>query len=765
MKLTPEQYNFNAGEISPLMYGRVDLQKYHYGCKTLQNMLIWIQGPSFRRPGTEYIAEVKDSGDDTRVIPFIYSISDAYIIEMGDKYFRFYRAGGQIADNGSPYEIATVLESSELFEVHYDQVEDLMYFAHESHPHQKLIRSGHADWAIDDAAFEGGPFLPENDEDTTITPSGTSGSITLTASDSIFNANHVGALWQITQDRESTNVNSSFSTTGTSSTLAVEKGTSVKVTTHGEWTGTLSVERSYDDGTNWDEVFSIDVASDDNMLETFEETIDDALYRLNMSAHTTGTCRYTMNVESYEWHGIVEITAYSSATSVTATVIKTLQSTNPTTKWAEGAWSDDEGYPTCLTFFQQRLWLASKVHKSPRIFGSKDFEFEDFLEGSEDNDPLNFYLSSARSNGIVWLATGQNIIIGTSEQSSSVQPVMVDGGIQTLGGEGGAGAITPTNFESSKLSGNTILFVGREGNKIFQISNSVEVANYIDIEEISILAEHIVKPDIVQIAFQQRPIPILWMVRSDGVLVSMTYSKVHKVAAFATHPMTNGSVESVAVIPNATTKQDEVWLIVNRRIEGSPKKYVERLREIDLEPDEVEDCWYLDCALLYDDTATTTITGLDHLEGQTVAALADGYYVPDLVVSGGSATLPFSASKVLVGLPYDSQLETLDLQFSLNIGTTKGMKIRISGVNVDFYKSGSGAQVGIDEDNLRTFDFAQPTDSVNKPVPLYSGVWPPDEREMSLESKYKKESSIIIKQSLPLPLVVRSIIPNVVIGE
>lgn len=876
-----------------------------------------------------------------RLIPFIFSTTDAYVLEFGEQYIRFYRnrglivkaysawvtttayaIGDLVTNAGSyyrcliahtsgtfatdltaakwvltlgaddlAYEIPTVFHADEVLDVHYDGVEDLLYICSEYHWPQKLVRNDHDDWEIDDAPIENGPFLKENTEQIIITPSGVSGSITLTAAyptwvtatayyigdfvtnggnsyrclldhtsvtfatelaankwvvvtfAGIFTTKHIGALWLLTQNRPTSVVKGTFTSATTSASIDIQENTSIRVTTHGSWTGTLKVEKTYD-GSTWDTAFSIDVAADDNLLEEFEETIGNARYRVNMSAYTSGSCPYNLTALTYEWHAIVKITGWTSAKVVTATVLNAakglqttastedkitssggrssrrggrgatttvvttstttpaLASTAPTKRWSEGAWSLEQGYPSTLTFFQQRIFLASKAHRAPRIWGSKNFQFENFFEGPDADDSLYFYLSTTKSNPIVWLASSsQSILIGTSYQSSSIQPVNIEGGIQTFSGPGGSGAIQPDKFEAGKLSGNTIIFIERQGQKVCQIANSAEVYNYMVVEDISVLAEHITKPSIVGMCFQQQPIPILWMWRSDGVVVSMVYSRVHNVAAFATHPMTNGFVESMCVIPSASTGQDEVWLVVRRTIDDLEKQYIECFNPIDLDAD-IEDCQYVDSSLTYEGVPALTISGLDHLVGQAVSILDNGYpranqvvtaaglitvaaawvtahayIVGDLVTQGGSyyrcivahtsgtfATdltaanwLLTTALKVIVGLPYTSTLDTLDLQFAFRNGSTKGKKIKVSELNLDLYRSGSGVKYGPDADNLIELDFG---------ADLFSGIWPQQERGMPFMGGFEKEISVMITQDKPLPLVVRSIIPRVLVeGE
>jgi len=196
-RATPILTNFTSGELSPLLDGRVDLSRYYNGVKKLENFLIMPHGGVTRTPGTYFVAEVKDSSKKTRLIPFQFSTEQAYILEFGDQYIRFYMNGGQILDGGSPYEISTPYQESELFELQFAQEADVMWIVHPNHKPRKLSRTGHTAWTLSEVEFINGPYLPDNTTSTTITPSATTGSITLTASSNIFQPQHVGALWRI----------------------------------------------------------------------------------------------------------------------------------------------------------------------------------------------------------------------------------------------------------------------------------------------------------------------------------------------------------------------------------------------------------------------------------------------------------------------------------------------------------------------------------------------------------------------------------------
>ena len=163
--------NFTGGELSPRLDGRNDLQKYSTGCKTLENMIIFPHGSAARRSGTQFVAEVKDSTKETRLIPFEFSTTQTYILEFGNQYIRFYKDDGQILSSGSPYEISSPYLEAELFDIKFAQSADVMYICHPNHAARKLARTGHTSWSLTEVEFIEGPFLDTNITTTTFTSS------------------------------------------------------------------------------------------------------------------------------------------------------------------------------------------------------------------------------------------------------------------------------------------------------------------------------------------------------------------------------------------------------------------------------------------------------------------------------------------------------------------------------------------------------------------------------------------------------------------
>lgn len=205
MKLDTIQTSFASGEFAPSLFGRTDIAQYPNALEQLENFLVRPYGSVISTPGTEYINACKTGGATSiaRLIPFIFSRTDSYVIEIGVGYFRFYTAGAVVVSSGTtPYEVAHTYTASEIPEIQIAQVNDVIYLAHSAHAPAKLTRISSNSWTLSNLSFIGGPFLPDNTSAVTITPSATTGSITLSASGNIFTPSgstlgHKNTYWAI----------------------------------------------------------------------------------------------------------------------------------------------------------------------------------------------------------------------------------------------------------------------------------------------------------------------------------------------------------------------------------------------------------------------------------------------------------------------------------------------------------------------------------------------------------------------------------------
>ena len=633
--------SFNAGELSPKLEGRTDISKYYSGCRTLENFIVLTYGGATRRPGTAFIAEVETSSEVTRLIQFEHSTVQAYIIEVGNLYMRFYRNGGRIESGGSPVELVTTYLEADLFELHFIQSADTMYIVHPDYPPRVLTRTSHTTWTIADVTFSRGPFLDENIGAITITPSATTGSVTLTASAALFDVtNHVGALWQITHTAPGVTENGSFSNNGSeqnSSSITVQLGRTFDFSTHGTWNGDIVLQRSFDAGVVWKDVRPVHYENDGNLQYTDEETVADSIYRVHAAAGAagidTGTVNFSFTARSFDVDGVVNITAVSSTISATATVTNTLGGTTATAVWAEGAWSLDEGYPATVAFYEERIAYAATTNSPQTIWMSQTDDWPNFLAGTLATDAIKYTIAADQVNAIRWMSPQEWLLIGTTGGAWKLgsgnvgQPITFEDRVAKRQSPWGAANIQPI------MINNAILYVQSQGRKVRELIYSFELDVWVT-PDMTVLAEHITGSGLTQIAFQKTPDPILWAVTEGGDLIGFTYNREQEVTAWHRHTF-DGDVESVAVIPG--TDEDEVWIIVERTINSATVRYVEQFQPREWGTEQ-RDAWFVDSGLEYDGGAAKTITGITQDDPAVVTSalhgLADGTQVRITSVAG-----------------------------------------------------------------------------------------------------------------------------------
>lgn len=382
---------FNAGELSDQIDARSDVEKYEAGCRHLENFIPRIYGGAERRPGTEFIYDAKNTplsvaNTVVRQIPFIYSTSIAYTVELGNKYARFYYDGDVLGDweyvyyESEPvfyagayvknYEydwyddgdtwITTPYLAAHLMELQIKQRADVMWIVHPSYAPRKLSRTGVETFELNEIDFRKGPFLVRNDlvdpddpslttlaSDTTLV--GSTG--TLTASTNIFLSGHEGALFMLVHPRTTTSVERDG--IGTSSTLLI-KG-SYTFNTHGRWIGTVKLQRN-ENNAGWEDHKTYKAENDRNIQLASTESENNVLYRINNVDAINCVAELSMN--NIFRKGIVKVTAIISGHKVAIEVYSQIESTSATKRWHEGAWSGVRGYPGSVTFFNDRCVYA-----------------------------------------------------------------------------------------------------------------------------------------------------------------------------------------------------------------------------------------------------------------------------------------------------------------------------------------------------------------------------------------------------------------------
>lgn len=718
-KASPIQNSFNAGELSPQLKGRPDIEKYKSGCEILENFIPQVHGPARKRTGTRYVNEVKNSGKYTRLVPFEYSSGQAYIIEFGEYYLRFYTYDsvsgefGLVLLGGSPYEVLTSYKEDELSLLDFAQSADVIYITHPDRPTRKLSRLTSTSWSITDAVFDWPAFLDENVGTTTITASATTGTVTLTASSNTFENGNLYSHYKFSEIIQSK---------------------------YDEWLTNKSISTGayrYYDGN---------------------------LYKAT-STGTTGT-RAPVHLEGTEsdgavnWEyqhsgsGYVKITAIASATSATGTVIKQLpvSVTSGTKQWAEGAWSTRRGFPRAVTFYEDRLWFGGTSYKPQTVWASVSGDYENFQYGTNDDDALSYTINTQDVNTVQWLVPGKILAVGTSAGEFTISASSLNE------------AITPTNVKITPQTtfgnatgvrpyrvGGVTLFVQRAGRKLREYVYDYQTDSFVA-PNMTVLAEHISETGFVDMTYQQEPDQILWLARADGKLVGLTYERQENVVGWHQHDL-GGTVESIVTIPHWDGDQDVTFMIVKRTINSSTVRYIEYLEKYTTD----DFAHFVDCGLTYSGSAATVITGLDHLEGETVTILADGNVHPVKTVTSGQITLDYAASTVVVGLGFISTLKTMPLEAGSQNGVAQGKTMRINDIVMRVHQTGPGLWYGPDTSTMDEYHTRMPEDPMDEPTPLFTGdtpilAWPGD---------YQNIVQMTVQHRLPLPCTLVALMPQV----
>jgi len=779
--------NFRAGELSPKLSGRIDLQKYSEGCDTLENMLVFPSGGITRRPGTSFAGRSKDDGK-VKLVNFEFSDEQAYVLEFGANYIRFFKDGGILTEatktitaitkanpavvtatshgysngdrvfvsgvvgmtevnnreftvankttntfelsginsssfttytsggtSGKIVEVSTTYSVTEIFEINFAQSADVLFIAHKSHEPAKLTRTSTTSFTLADIDFTDGPYLDENISTTTIYASAATGTgINLVASAATFESGHVGALFRFREIIE---------------------------TSHDAWAASTSYAQN-DTVRNAGNVYK----------------------KTNSGSHTSGTTPpvHTTGTETYgsiDWEfqhsgtGFVKITGFTSSTQVAADVKSTLPasvvgSSNPTTKWSEGAFSSVRGFPKALAFYEERLFFAGTTHQPQTIFGSVSADFENHTPGTNDDDAVNVTIASDQVNVIKHLLPGRFLQILTTSAEF------------TLSGGTGTTAVTPTNvnvlrettFGTSQVrplrAGNSTILVQKGTEKVKEITFDLDTDGLLGVD-LTVLADHITRGGLTDMIWQQEPELILWFVGADGALIGLTYDRANGTVGWHGHTLGgSGVVESITAIPSGA--EDQVYLSVKRTINSATVRHIVFLKSINFGTD-VADAFFVDSGLTYSGSATTTITGLNHLEGETVQILADGSAHADKTVSGGTVTLDRSVTKAHIGLGFSSVVKTLRLEAGANDGTSQGKIKRIHGVTARFLDT-VGAELGPDTSNLDRIPFRDSSMAMDTAVPMFTG-----DKEISFPAGYDNDAQVVIRQSQPLPMTVVAI--------
>lgn len=788
-RASPLVTSFNAGEFSPNLEGRSDLAKYPQACKLAENFIVLPQGPRQRRPGFRYVTAVKDETKGAWLIRFEFSATQAFILEFGDLYVRFFAQHGRVQATGvtayngatayaigdmalsggiiyyaiaattgnappnatywypmtaitattaiyevpSPYSFAAMTNADGSCALQFVQSGDVLYIAHRLRTVKpyKLTRLGNTDWVFSEYAPNQGPFLSENTSTTTIIASALTGAITLTASAALFTAADVGRLVRL-QDKN------------------------------------LSVEP-------WE----VGKAYLINALARF----DGKTYKAKAAA-TSGTSPPTHEqgeaadgkggviwIYQDAGYGIARITGFTSTTIVSATVIVDRANglnqmplgctVTASERWRMGAWSATTGYPSSVTFYKNRLHWGGGL----AFWASVPNDFEnmsgDFFNEITIDAAISEQVQSQDVNDIEWMEGLERLVIGTG------------GGEFIVGPQTTTTPYGPANISIDKQSkkraravmpivvDSSLCYVQRAGRKLLSMNYDIQRDKYLS-SDVTILAERMPRTGILASAFQGEPSSIIWAALKNGKLLGFTYDQDQEVTGWHRHPIGGaGFVNSIATIPAPDGDREELWAVITRTINGATRRYIEFMEkpwegeDQDETPgDDQSDAFYVDSGLTYEGAPTTSVTAA-HLPNTTVQVLVDGAVQPDITLDAvGHGTLNRAGSTIQLGLQNIARFVPLKIDAGAADGSAMGKMQRYAGLSVRFVDT-LGGKAGRFGGNLDDLSVRDPATQMGQPPQITSGVFAID-----FPGDWGRDELLEIRQDQPLPMTIAAIMPT-----
>lgn len=768
------QRSFTAGEIAPSLQSRADIVKYATGLNLCENFFVRAQGGVYSRPGFKFIGELSDSSKVARLIPFSFSTTQTYILVFEHLKMRVIKNGGYVLAGGGPpiFELTTPYTEAQLSRLSYTQSADIMTIVHPDHDPKNLNRLADDNWTLTTINYAPTVSPPTFSSATIATITGITQANPAVVTTSAAHGFVTGNLVTITGVVGMTEVNDrTFRITVLTTTTFELDGEDS--TTYTAYSSGGTATRNNNANTvgsgfgDFDKTYSYVITTvDDNGIESLASSAVALTtkslsvtggVRLNWSA-VSGAAYYRIykdpsnNTNVFGWVGDSKNNTFDDYNIAPITSDAPPEDRQPFT--------GVDNKPATVNYYQQRQIFANTNNEPQATYTTQVNNFNSLRTSSpaRDDDAVTFTIAAQQVNEIRHIVSLDSLILLTSGgewivsegQDRVLTPSTVGVRIQSYNG---SAWVKPVIINS------TALYLQEKGARIRDLGYEFSSDKYTG-NDLSIMSEHLFENhQIIEMTYSDEPYGILWCVRDDGVLLGLTYLREHQVWGWHQHT-TDGEFESVAVINE--DGRDALYAIVKRTINGQTKRYVERLekRESTLS----EDAFYVDSGLSYNGSPATVFSGLDHLEGESVAILADGYVVENKTVSSGSITLDRAASKVHIGLSYTPAIETLDIDTVSSTDTIKAQSVSVSKVIIEVEKTRGGfvgPRQDADSGLSTTFREIKPRFEFDGYDPITLKTY---KQEVIIDPQWSKGGGIRIEQRSPLPMAILSVIPRVDVG-
>ena len=574
--------------------------------------------------------------------------------------------------------------AADISAIRMQQSLNVIWMAHRGYQTQVLERRGSTSWTLRDYAPTDGPFNPLNATDTTLTPDGLTGEITIDANAAIFTALDVGMLLKLTHSGqyETASVTALDGATDPIRVSGIEAARAFTYEVTGTFVGTVVLERSVGNTVNYQTVASVTgVTAATQLNDGYDNQV--IYYRLRCSAYTSGTIGLALTYAQGVQDGVARIVSVDADNSVTADVIEPFSKTDATPLWYLGAWGDRFGWPAAVGMHDGRLGLA----RADQYWLSAADDFESHLIGANDADAISRTLTG-KMNAIAWLKGVDKLLAGTI----GAEHIITGGALEEV--------LTPATTYSKPLArrgsadtdaviiDTSVAFINRTRERIYLAQPGSDGYSLVDLTRLH--------PGIggasgfKEIAFQTEPYPRLWCVRNDGEIAILALDPAEQIAAWQRYTTPGGTFESVAVIPAGA--EDGVYFAVDR---GGATFLIEKLAMEDYT--DLEDAWRLQSAVEYSGTAVSVLTGLTHLEGEEVYVWGNGnQYGPYTVASGqitvyeGDGITPASLTYAITGLLYEGKWKSARMDVGGQSGTALTLKKQIKRLGMLIYRTPGG---------------------------------------------------------------------------
>lgn len=730
------------------------------------------QGPVRFRIGTtdggqELLTEVSlETGFHS--LAFTPTSGTYYIQFTAESEYEVIVADASIASSGT-MELTTEWAEADLFKLRFDQSGDVIYITSSdaAYKPRKLIRYGTTSWSLVDYLFTNGPFRGKT-ADVSLTPSARNGDGTLTASKAFFDSGMVGSCMRITHTNTSTSnvltgddrYGDTVRVTGNSLYDTDSDGTNnntaerdVTVTISGTWVGTISLQVSYDEGASW-ATLSTYTSNQAGITVSPGYANSECLVRLGFVGdnYTSGSATCALSYEGGGGDGYILLTAVASATSASYIVIERLHNIEATNEWAEGRFSTFRGWPSAIALFEGRLWWAG----NDRIVGSVSDDYENFDEEVDtDAGPILRSVATGGVDAIRWMLGLSRLCIGTTgsepvgRSSSFDQPV------------------TPSNFSLKDAStqgsadvqavkvDKSACFVQRSGKAAYTLSFNLNDQDYAS-SDATRYHPTILDAGVKVMAVQRQPDTRIWFVLNDGTIAVLLYEPEEDVIGWY-RITTDGLFEDVCVLPN--TDDDDVYCIVNRTINGATKRYQEKLA-YDHQAQGGTTHYMADSYVTATLSSATSMSGLSHLEGESVVVWVNGAPIMDgdapktfTVASGVIDLVDTYSGTAIAGLQYTWQWQSAKLAYGVQDGNPISRRKKVSQIAPILYKTHIRAvQYGYNFTDMTYMPLVSNIDGATENTSKVYDDYSPDHQ--GLPGVWNTDARVCLQGVAPLPCTI-----------